>query len=271
MVTSVRWNIIPHRAKPFLQSDAIVVSIPKSGRTWLRFFLQSYFCALEGITFSVKTKFDNPDIPNVIFTHDLFEHAVKSGVASRWLGRQLIPLRARRNKPKVLIARDPRDLIVSLYFHMTKRESKRRFVGSISSMMRHETLGINNIVSIMNAWMCEWGECENLLLLRYEDCRKDPTAHFSNLLGFIGCNHIDERAFNYAIDNSSFDNMKLLESGGQVDSSMLTPGKKEDPDSYKVRRGLVGGYRDYISTPDMDYLDESVRRLDSRFGYNNPA
>jgi len=42
-----------------------------------------------------------------------------------------------------------------------------------------------------------------------------------------------------------------------------------DPESFKVRRGKVGGYREYLSPEDLDYAADALRELDARFGYNS--
>ena len=39
----VRWNL-SSRARQLSDGDALIVSIPKSGRTWVRTFLCAYFC-----------------------------------------------------------------------------------------------------------------------------------------------------------------------------------------------------------------------------------
>jgi hypothetical protein len=35
-----------------------------------------------------------------------------------------------------------------------------------------------------------------------------------------------------------------------------------------VRRGKVGGFRDYLSLEDQRYAADALRELDPRFGYN---
>ena len=40
--------------------------------------------------------------------------------------------------------------------------------------------------------------------------------------------------------------MKKLEAAGAFDSKILKPGNVTDPESFKVRRGKVGGYREYL-------------------------
>jgi hypothetical protein len=48
----------------------------------------------------------------------------------------------------------------------------------------------------------------------------------------------------------------------------MMPGDKNNPDSYKVRRAKVGGYRDYFSDEQVDAIDKQVAdTLDPLFGY----
>jgi hypothetical protein len=39
----------------------------------------------------------------------------------------------------------------------------------------------------------------------------------------------------------------------------LIPSDSDNPDSYKVRRGKVGGYSDYLSAEDIAYCDEVLK------------
>src|SRR5437870_13917009 len=87
------WRVnLTSRAAELSGGDAIVVSIPKSGRTWLRTFLSAYFCARYKHPFSLDlTKFDDLRIPHVIYSHDLFEHLTKCRWWDRVRGQYLIP------------------------------------------------------------------------------------------------------------------------------------------------------------------------------------
>ena len=49
----------------------------------------------------------------------------------------------------------------------------------------------------------------------------------------------------------------------------LHPGDVRDPESFKVRRGKVGGYREYLSLEDQKYAADALMKLDPRFGYNS--
>jgi len=39
----------------------------------------------------------------------------------------------------------------------------------------------------------------------------------------------------------------------------LQPADASDPESYKVRRGEIGGYRHYLSAADIAYLEGKMR------------
>jgi hypothetical protein len=53
---------------------------------------------------------------------------------------------------------------------------------------------------------------------------------------------------------------------------VLKPAERGNVDSYKVRRGKVGGFRDYFSDAEIREIEDYVRgRLDPVFGYAGPA
>jgi hypothetical protein len=59
-----------------------------------------------------------------------------------------------------------------------------------------------------------------------------------------------------------------LEAAGAFDSKILRPGDVRDPESFKVRRGKIGGYREYLSSDDQAYAADAMAKLDPRFGYD---
>jgi hypothetical protein len=254
------------QARRIAEADALVVSIPKSGRTWLRVFLHDYFCRLEGRECTLDPdELAGSRVPKFVFTHDLWEHIKAQKLEHRIKGKYLIPARASRTKPIVLLARDPRDVIVSLFFQRTKRSS--RYDGDLSEMIRHPYFGIDSVIDVMNTWIAEWSGRSAFKLLRYEDCRRNTDEAFRELLAFLGIQSIDEAFFARSLQFSSFENMKQLEATGRFRTRVLQPGNVNDTESFKVRRGVVGGYRDYLTPEDIVYLNAAVARLDPRYGY----
>jgi hypothetical protein len=267
------WRInLTSRAAELSGGDAVVVSIPKSGRTWLRTFLSAYFCARYEHPFSLDvTKYRDPRIPRVIYSHDLFEHRTKGRWWDRARGKYLIPASELRRTPIILLVRDPRDAFVSHYVQLTRPtadapdELKAKKVGE---MLRDPFLGIGQIVRTMNDWLAEFGDRPNVTLVRYEDLRSRPTEHFSRVLAVIGEQQVSQEHLDAALRFSEFSNMKTLEAAGAFDSKILQPGDMRDPESFNVRRGRIGGYADYLGSSDIEYANEAMSALDRRFGYN---
>ena len=259
------------RARELSGGDVIILSIPKSGRTWLRAFLCAYFCRRFGLEFTLRPgRYDLPGFPRVVFSHDLFEHRTKGDRWDRVRGKYLVPRRELKRAKIIVLARDPRDCFVSLYLQLTRRDpnapAKLR-QKSVSEMLRDEKFGMLAIISTMNHWLNEFSHGDNFTLVRYEALRTAPAEHFRDLLGVLGEPTPDANMFHDALEFSRFENMQKLEAAGAFDSNILHPGDVRDPESFKVRRGKVGGYREYLSAGDQQFSAAAMKELDPRFGY----
>lgn len=266
------WRInLSSRAAELRGGDAIIVSIPKSGRTWLRAFLSAYFCARYEHPFSLDlTKYRDPRIPQVIYSHDLFEHRTKGRWWDRARGKYLIPARELRRTQIILLVRDPRDAFVSHYVQLTRPtadasdEVKTKTAGE---MLRDPFLGIGQIIRTMNDWLAEFGDRPNVTLVRYEDLRRRPAEQFGRVLAAVGEQQVSQEHLDAALRFSEFSNMQKLEAARAFDSKILQPRDMNDPESFNVRRGRIGGYADYLSARDIEYANEAMSALDQRFGY----
>ncbi len=226
----------------------IVLSVPKSGRTWLRTFLCAYFCNLRGHDFTLTPeRYGDPAIPRVIYSHDLFEHRTKGNVWDAVRGKYLVSAKELRRAKIVLLARDPRDVFVSI--------------------LRDQQFGIGSIVKTMNDWLDEFSGRRNFSLLRYESLRATPAEQFRGLLALLGETTPNTSIFQDALDFSEFGNMQKLEAAGVFDSKILQARDIRDPESFKVRRGKIGGYEDYLFAEDRQYAIDALRELDAHFGY----
>lgn len=264
----VKWNL-SSRARQLSGGDALVVSIPKSGRTWVRTFLCAYFCEKAGQPFSLHPE-QYAGAPRILYTHDLFEERTKADRWDKLRGKYLIPQRERRRCPIILLARDPRDAFVSLYVQLTRRtketpnELKTR---SVADLLRDPAFGLLSMIEVMNSWLAEWSSRPDFLLARYETLREDPGAGFAAILHSLGDKPSDDQALAHAVAFSAFGNMKKLETAGAFDSKILRAGDTADSESYKVRRGRIGGFTDYLSATDQDYAGTALKQLNPRFGY----
>jgi hypothetical protein len=75
-----------------------------------------------------------------------------------------------------------------------------------------------------------------------------------------------------AVAFGSFDHLKNLEQQGFFRQGGLSLRNPNDPESFKVRRAKVGGFKDYFTQEQVAELEELVRtRLSPTFGYQPSA
>jgi hypothetical protein len=86
----------------------------------------------------------------------------------------------------------------------------------------------------------------------------NPQAVLKSVLDFMSVCGVSQQMLRDAIEFGRFDNMKKLEATGHFKRQVLTPGNAKDGESFKVRRGKVGGYADYLSPDDCQYLTQVI-------------
>ena len=77
----------------------------------------------------------------------------------------------------------------------------------------------------------------------------------------MGFEQIDEELLDATVEFASFDNMKAMERGNRFDRKLLRPGDPGDPGSFKVRRGKVGGWVEYLSEEDTRLIEAAASKL----------
>jgi len=245
------------------RADTHIVSYPKCGRTWLVLLIAK---ALE-LHFGVRVK--NPlklreyrslrrGIPYMLAHHD--------GGPEFQLPEELETDKSFYSTRRVIfMVRDPRDVLVSSYFQKTKRNYN--FEGSMSEYVKERRGGIETIIDFYNIWAQSRNVPKDFLLVRYEDMQEDTASELRRVLEFIGVEGVSEENIQKAVELCSFDNMRKLESDNAFKTNTLAPRDVNDPQTYKTRRGVVGGYKDYLHGENLDYVEEIIRqRLDLFFG-----
>lgn len=259
------WNLTKNRNK-FRKDDILVLSI-KSGRTWFRVLLNKYLSMHYGVPFDAcnPTKYHEA-IPSIGFTHEMWKHYSTAGLSQRIRGKYLIPNKIAFARKVILLCRDPRDTVVSLFFQKTKR-SGARVESDISTFIRDPKMGIRNIIHVMNRWHERFRKHPHCLRVSYEELRGDTLGTLIKVLEFIGISDIDVARAKEAIEFAGFENMKAMESRGDFKKRNLQPGDPSDADSFKVREGKVGGYKRHFSEADLNYIDAAMHELDAFYAY----
>lgn len=257
------------------QADCVIVSYGKSGRTWLRVMLSRFYQLKYGLPDNSLIVFDNlhaknRDIPRLFFTHDNYLKDVTGNADSK---------KDYYRKKVVLLVRDPRDVVVSQYFQWKHRMHpwKKRLNNYPAhgadtneyqfAMDRH--VGLPKIVDFFNLWASEADKIDQLLVVRYEDMRKDTAQVLEQILNFIGTPASPEEIQD-AVNFSSMENMKKMEQERTfwLSGSRMLPGDRNNPDSYKVRRGKVGGFSDYFDEDQVNSIEQLLQQtLQPVYGY----
>jgi len=270
-----RWLRGREETTKLRRADAVVVSYGKAGRTWLRVMLSGYYQRLYGLPAQSLLDFDNfhrrdARIPRIFFTHDNYiqDYTGHRGSKCDFYDRKV-----------VLLTRSPQDTAVSQYFQWKHRmrPGKKRLndypghgadVPLFDFVMRPGS-GLPKIVDFMNLWAAERPRLRSFLLVRYEDMRRDPAAELRRVTGFLD-GSVNEEAIDAAVASASVENMRAMEQRRVFwfSGDRMTPRDASNPDSYKVRRAKVGGYRDYFDDEQLLRIDELVgSKLSPSFGY----
>jgi hypothetical protein len=213
-----------------------IVSFPKSGRTWLRVMLDDI---------GVKA----------LYHHDGSDHLSRNRLTdlnpdkSKYAGADVL-----------LLVRDPRDIVVSGYFQVLHRLNLP--VGSMSDFLRDERHGIRKICHFNIQWFAAGPRMMRFAILSYEQMYKAPAAALVAVASFAGLD-LPEGNAELVASNREFSRMQAAEANGEFApryGNILLPGNRNDKDSFKIRRGVVGGYIDYLSDADLSYCDQILAK-----------
>lgn len=256
------------------RADAVIVSFGKSGRTWVRVLLSGFYQRVYGLSPKTLLGFDNlhrkdSRIPRIFLTHDNYIQDYSGAYDSK---------RDFYDKRVILLVRSPQDVVVSQYFQWKFRmRPNKKALNEYPAHGAEVSLydfamgqaGLAKIIDFMNLWAHERERIRDLLIVRYEDLRADTPGVFARIVRFLGGPE-DAEAIRSAVEYASVENMRKLETkrvfwlaGGR-----MTARDKDNPDSYKVRRAKVGGYRDYFDDEEVARIDAIVRaKLSPVYGY----
>lgn len=274
-----RWLRGREEAGRLAEADVAVVSFGKSGRTWLRVMISRYYQLVYGIPERVLLGFSNyhrrvASIPKIFFTHDNYikDYTGELDSKASFYGKKV-----------VLLVRNPKDIAVSQYFQWQHRMRpvKKRLNNypphgadvSPYQFVMDPDCGLPQIIAYLNLWAREAGKVKSLLIVRYEDMRERPEETFARVMDFVNGKPSQADAITSSVEYASVENMRKLEEKNTfwLAGGRMKPGKKGDPNSYKVRRAKVGGYKDYFDEAQAAEIDEYVRKeLSPAFGYDAP-
>lgn len=221
---------------------------PKSGATWL--------CRLLAETLDLR--FDDNSYP-------------KPGAAVMKHHRLSF-----KSNPTITIIRDPRDVAVSYFHHISKPFAgdpfnkhsvaimqKEVFDGKVADPSDNEQLKIfiKKLVTSPVTPSFTWGEFyrhqsrKGVPIIRYEDMRIDAASSLGKVLKEIGADYSEER---------------LLEVIDKHDIKKILAKRKQDGNkegSFFIRKGEVGGWRERLCEESIALIEKDAGDLLDKYGY----
>lgn len=199
LITTLAYKAIMAYWAPKI--ECYVVGYPKTGNTWFLMMLRRLL---------VKTH-DLPDeaIKRVLFTR-LWKwqawQAVPDGVPvihathnmpcynSETAAEMCLNLSPFRDKKVILLIRDPKDLLVSLWFHNVYRNVPPLFNGSLAEMVHSDLYGLEKYLRYYQQWYENLNIPAETLLVRYEDHSADAAEMVRKTADFLGLENLTEYA-----------------------------------------------------------------------------
>jgi hypothetical protein len=274
-----RWLRGRQELKKLRRAELVFVTCPKSGRTWVRIMLSRILQQRHGLPATAvvgSTAFHraNPSLPVVFFTHDtnLGHYTGNRDSKSDYAGKRI-----------VLLVRDPRDIAVSAYFQWKHRmDPQKRALHTPSlegqdldvyGFAMHPDGSLRRTIAMLNSWDAALPRLGEVLVVRYEDLRRDTADWLRRIAVFCGLQASDDEITD-AVEFASLENMKKMEREAAfgTDSRRFSSGEQENSEAYKVRKGKVGGFGDYFTPGQVAEIDRLVNdTLAPGYGYHRPV
>lgn len=212
---------------------SLVISFPKSGRTWLRLMLEE------------------ANIP-VRYDHAGSDHTRKR--TKDELGIAMAPGATKR----LLLIRDPRDTVVSGYYQAARRV--QIYSGNISDFIRDSRHGIEKIINFNLMWIEHLQDDPSAMILSYESLSENTELQLRKVSTFMGY-ELPIEVLRQIVANNRFSVLQERERRDEFDTygRALTPTDPEDVATYKVRRGKIGGFVDEMSADDIAFCNRQLK------------
>jgi len=236
----------------------MVVSYPKCGRTWIANVLSFYLRLQAGIEESSELFVLQPDFRElskqigykpVVLSHDVFSLGMP---ITNWHTRSLVNFH--RGDNKALLVRDPRDTIVSLYWHMRGREAKSGLPKDITIryFLENFDLGLDALIKFMNIWAPATVSRNDIRVYHYEDLLGDWERNkrtWIDLLEYLLGQPVDVEKLSKSVEHFHIEKLKKrIEKSGKSATNLTGIGGR-------IREGKSGGFREYLNKDDLRFID----------------
>jgi hypothetical protein len=174
----------------------------------------------------------------------------------------------REYKRAIYLVRDIRDVVLSQFSIESQMQLHcLSFDEYLLRFLAGETTGYGSWQEHVSNWMnCPLAGTGDLLVVKFEDMRRDPENVLARMAAFIGCT-ADAARVQHAVRNNSLAAMRARE-----DEATNLP--KNTPEEGRfVRRGSIGGWRGALTPLQLQLVDQYAGDVLAGMGYDrgNPT
>nr|XP_017034146.2 luciferin sulfotransferase-like [Drosophila kikkawai] len=255
--------------------DVFVVTFMKSGTTWMQ---ELAWLLLNNLDFDKANKSHTvrrcPHIEHSVIRNNL--HVDSISVCDQMqdnprfikshLPAQLLPRQIWENKRKIIyVARNPKDVVISSFYFLTKLNL---WQGNMDDY-------IDEFITDRIYYASYWSNVldfyrmrneSNVFFVTFEEMKQDLKDVIERLSRFLDCKVLSEMEVDMLVKHLSFDQMK--ENQFNNPTSLIRAAFEAKEDFNFMRRGIVGSYRDELSSEQISKLDRWTQEYLQEYGLN---
>jgi len=263
--SSIRIPLVWYWHLGLKAQDAFLASYPRAGSTWLRFMLYEVLCGDNAGFRKIEDR-----LPE-IHTHRGIEPILPGG------GRLIKTHEQYRNdyKKAVLLVRDIRDVFLSVYRGcvangLAELVSKGDIDSFLMSFLEGRSLTMGSWQQHTQSWLeSPLARNNSLLVMRYEELRKNPEQKIGEILQFLGITP-NYGIIRQAIENNSLQQMRAKEDKAKKagEQAIVLGGYKGPEEQGRfVGKGSVGGWRGKLTDAQLKLIEQYAGDVMTAVGY----
>ena len=180
--------------------DSYIISYPKSGRTWLYKILSLYSFKINNNNFIKNRKVIKFNNTFIKFVHDCGDPSPYPIKPIKFRNKEVI------NRKKIILLRDPREVIVSFWYQTRFRE--KIYKKDINEFIDDEYLGIDKLISFYNFLNLESLNISHITT--YKRLTENTYVEIEKILSFLNLK-IEKNLIQKSIEECSFVNLQRKE------------------------------------------------------------
>jgi Sulfotransferase domain len=251
------------------EKDVYLASFERSGNTWLRFVFMEILTKGDAGFLNV-----NQVLPE-LGTHVPMKPVLPNGGRLIKTHYQYRPV----YKRAIYLMRDLRDVMLSNWARDKEMgfsqyfDQGRGMDGYIETFLKGKVTRFGSWQEHVDSWVnCPLAKNGNLLVVRYEDLRRDTEIGLMEMLDFLGI-QVTADQVHRAIENNSLRNMRQKEEKAKTSGATMGKGtllrkhRLDREDARFVRTGSVGGWRAKLSPAQIEMVRKYAGEALKRAGY----